>query len=303
VTSIEFILQPGETVRFDVEEVLFTKKSLFQQIEIVRTKTFGKGIFLDRKPQSSEADHFIFNEILVHPALVLQSHPKSVLMIGGGPGSGLAELVKYKSLEEIVICDLDRDAVEAYKSLLPEWHRGSHNDPRVKLHHIDARQYLEELDKQSEKKFDAIYVDIPDPLEGSPSGSLFSEEFYLLLKRRLNKKGIVISQAGRTAINNLRYHAGIRATFEKVFANVFSFDQHIPFYGEPWGFVFASDAHRPGDLSAAEIDTKMSALGVSGCRCYSGDVHHSMFVQPPYFHEAMRALSQVHTDQQPLRVK
>jgi len=299
VTSIEFILQPGETVRFDVEEVLFSKKSPFQQIEIVRTKTFGKGIFLDQKPQSSEVDHFIFNEILVHPALILQNKPQTVLMIGGGPGSGLAELVKYNSLKEIVICDLDQDAVEAYKALLPEWHRGSHSDPRVKLHHVDARHYLETTDK----KFDAIYVDIPDPLEGSPSGSLFSEEFYRLLKSRLGEAGIVISQAGRTSINNLRYHAGIRATFEKVFAKVSSFDRHIPFYGEPWGFVFASDKHRHADLSVAEINAKMHDLGISGCRCYNGEIHHAMFVQPPYFNEAMRALSHVHTDRQPLRVK
>lgn len=299
MNSIEFILQPGETVRFDVEEVLFTKQSEFQKIEIVRTKTFGKGIFLDRKPQSSEVDHFIFNEILVHPALILQDNPKSVLMIGGGPGSGLAELVKYKSLEEIVICDLDREAVEAYKTLLPEWHRGSYADPRVQLLHVDARKYLE----QTQKKFAAIFVDIPDPLDGAPSGSLFSNEFYQLLKSRLTDSGIVISQAGRTSLNNLKYHAGIRATFEKVFKNVASFDRHIPFYGEPWGFVFASDAWRPFDLEAHKIDAKMAKLGIVGCRCYNGAIHHAMFVQPPYFTTAMKDLSTVHTDQKPLRVK
>lgn len=297
--SIEFILQPGETVRFDVSEVLFEHQSPFQKIEIVRTKTFGKGIFLDRKPQSSECDHFIFNEILVHPALILQGNPKSVFMIGGGPGSGLAELVKYQSLEKIVICDLDKAAVDAYRRLLPEWHRGAYDDKRVQLLHRDAREYI----RDTQEKFDAIYVDIPDPLEGAPSGSLFSVEFHRLLKSKLNPGGIVISQAGRTSLNNLQYHASIRATMAEVYNHVASFDRHIPFYGEPWGFVFASDVHRHDEVSAEEIDRRLRERGVQGQRCYTGSVHAAMFVQPPYFEEAMQALCRVHSDADPLRVK
>lgn len=297
--KIDFILQPGETVSFDVDEVLFVKDSPFQKIEIVRTKTFGKSIFLDRKPQSSEVDHFIFNEILVHPAMIFQDDPKSVLMIGGGPGSGLAELVKYKSLDKIVICDLDREAVGAYQRLLPEWHRGAYSDQRVQLHHVDARHYLEE----SSHLFDAIYIDIPDPLEGGAAGSLFSVEFYRLIKSRLTPNGIVVSQAGRSSLNNLRYHAGIAATFKEVFKNVSSFDRHIPFYGEPWGFIFASDQHSPFDLSPAEIDRRLASRNISDCLCYTGPIHHSMFTQPPYFVTALKRLARIYTDQTPLRVK
>lgn len=297
--SIEFILQPGETVRFDVEEVLFNFQSEYQKIEIVRTKTFGKGIFIDQKPQSSECDHFIFNEILVHPALILQDNPESVLMIGGGPGSGLAELVKYKSLQKIVICDLDKAAVDAYRRLLPEWHKGSHGDPRVQLLHEDAREYV----RNTAEKFDAIFVDIPDPLEGSPAGALFSIEFYRLLKSKLNPGGIVISQAGRTSINNLQYHVSIRATLASVFTHTASFDRHIPFYGEPWGFVFASDQHRHDEISAAEVDQRLKQRGVVGQRCYSGSVHSAMFVQPPYFQQKLEELRKIQSDKDPLRVK
>lgn len=297
--SIEFILQPGETVRFDVEEVLFESQSEFQKIQIVRTKTFGKGIFLDQKPQSSECDHFIFNEILVHPALILQEQPESVLMIGGGPGSGLAELVKYKSLKRIVICDLDKTAVDAYRRLLPEWHHGSHDDPRVELLHRDARDFV----RETKELFDAIYVDIPDPLEGSPSGGLFSLEFYRLLKSKLKPGGIVISQAGRTSINNAQYHVSIRATMSEVFKHTASFDRHIPFYGEPWGFVFASDVHRPDELSAIQIDQRLQQRKIEGQRCYTGSIHAAMFVQPPYFEEKLRDLKKIHSDSNPLLVK
>jgi spermidine synthase len=299
VKSIEFILQPGEAVRFDVEEVLFESKSKFQNIEIVRTKTFGKGIFLDRKPQSSECDHFIFNEILVHPALILQENPASVLMIGGGPGSGLAELVKYRSLKKIVLCDLDDVAVRAYQDLLPEWHRGSYRDQRVQLLHQDARDYL----RNTSEAFDAIYVDIPDPLEGSPAGSLFSIEFHQLLKSKLKPGGIVISQAGRTSINNLQYHASIRATMAAVYRHTASFDRHIPFYGEPWGFVFASDQHRHDEISANDIDLRLKDRGIQGRRCYTGAIHAAMFVQPPYFEQKLSELGKVHSDVNPLRVK
>ncbi len=297
--SIEFILQPGETVRFDVDEVLFDSQSEFQKIEIVRTKTFGKGIFLDRKPQSSECDHFIFNEILVHPAMILQDQPESVLMIGGGPGSGLAELVKYKSLRKIVVCDLDKIAVEAYRRLLPEWHKGSHDDPRVTLLNRDARGFV----RETTETFDAIFVDIPDPLEGSPSGGLFSLEFYQLLKSKLKAGGIVISQAGRTSINNLQYHVSVRATLAEVFANTASFDRHIPFYGEPWGFVFASDRHRPDEISADEIDLRLKARRIEGQRCYNGKIHTAMFVQPPYFQQKLNELRKIQLDSDPLLVK
>lgn len=297
--SIEFILQPGETVRFDIDEVLFEVRSQFQRIQIVRTKTFGKGIFLDQKPQSSECDHFIFNEILVHPALILQEKPESVLMIGGGPGSGLAELVKYKSLRRIVVCDLDSVAVEAYRRLLPEWHGESYKDPRVEVLHRDARGLLETTDE----RFDAVFVDIPDPLEGSPSGSLFSLEFYRLLKSKMNPGGVVISQAGRTSINNLQYHASIRTTLAEVFTHTASFDRHIPFYGEPWGFVFASDQHRHDEISSDEIDRRLKERGVLGQRCYNGAIHRAMFVQPPYFEDKLRELRKVQSDVAPLRVR
>lgn len=299
----EFTLQPGEAFRFQVLETLWDQRTKYQHVQIFRTATFGKAIMIDQKPQSSEIDHRLFNEVMVHAPLAIfndgNKEAKRVLMVGGGPGSGLAELVKYNCLDQIDVCDLDGEAVAAYKTHLPEWHRGAYADPRVRLHHEDARDWI----SKSSKTFDVIYLDIPDPLEGSPARTLFTVEFYRSIKKHLSADGVLISQAGRSSVHNIKYHAGIVHTLREVFPIVESFERFVPFYAEAWGFVWASASRSPFSKTPQQIDADLHRWKIGDRQAYNGQVHHAMFALPPCVRERIESQGQVHTEARPLIVK
>lgn len=295
----EFILQPGEVFRFEVLETLWERRTAFQHVEILNTSTFGKAVMIDQKPQSSQIDHRLFNEVMVHAPLAILDKAQSVLMVGGGPGSGLAELVKYKRLQQIVLCDLDSEAVAAYKQYLPEWHRGAYEDARVQIHHEDARTWL----AQTAQQFDVIYLDIPDPLEASPARTLFTVEFYKTLAHKLSADGILISQAGRTSVHNLKYHAGIVHTLREVFPIVESFERFIPFYAEAWGFVWASRSQSPFAKSAGQIDKDLATWGIQDRQAYEGRIHHAMFALPNCVRAGIEREGRIHSEASPLIVK
>jgi spermidine synthase len=294
-----FILQEGEIVAYEIMRILAQRQTKYQYAEILETKTWGKCLFLDQKPQSSIEEHFIYNEALVHPAMVTNPNPRKLFIAGGGPGSGLHEMLRYNTVEEVVFCDLDTEAIELYREYLPEWHEGAFDDPRVRYIYSDAREYL----ANSTETFDCIWADISDPLEGSPAVKLFTAEFYEIVKARLGEGGIFVTQAGRTNLNNLEYHKAIYRTCSEVFPAVSPYSVHIPFFGESWGFVLASLGRQPKELSASEIDQIMEERGASGTRFYDGTTNLALFALPRVYRQAMASANTVIRDAAPLYVK
>jgi spermidine synthase len=295
---ITFSLQPGEHVSYQIIQPLAAKRTRFQHIELLETATFGKSLFIDKKPQSSSYDHFIVNEALVHPALTLHPHPRRVFLAGVGPGSSLCEVLKHPSVEDVIVCDVDEEAILFYKEYMHEWHAGAFDDQRVRLICDDARACL----AAQERRFDCIFVDVSDPLEGSPTIPLFTREFYALARERLHPGGIFVTQAGRTNVNNLAYHRGILWTICDVFAHVSSYTAHYPFYAESWGFVFASDYdYNTTAINTTDVD---SILGRRACRTrfYDGNTHRMVFTMPKYLREELDAPRIVYTDASPLIV-
>ena len=132
----------------------------FQHIEIGISPYFGKIIVIDGDVQSSVADEYVYHECLVHPAMLAHPNPKNVLILGGGEGATLREILKHKSVERVVMCDIDRIAIDMFKQHLPEWHQGAFDDPRTELLHRDARAYLE---KAANGEFDVIISDLTEP--------------------------------------------------------------------------------------------------------------------------------------------
>ena len=146
-------------------------------MEIMETASYGKVLVLDARIQSSVADDFIYHEVLVHPVMMLHPRPESVLVIGGGEGATLREILKYGSVKRAVMVDIDQEVVEACKIHLPELHQGAFEDPRVAVLHEDARGWLE----STSERFDVAIVDLTEPLEAGPACLLFTREFYQLL--------------------------------------------------------------------------------------------------------------------------
>jgi len=156
-----------------VNEVIYIGKTKYQKVEILDVAYYGKTLFLDEKIQSSAFDEFIFHEAITHPALITHPNPKKVLIIGGGEGATLREVLKHSTVEGAWMVDIDGELVTLCKKYMPEWSSGAFGDKRATLIIQDARKFVMER----EENFDVVISDLTEPLEGGPSLYLFTKSF------------------------------------------------------------------------------------------------------------------------------
>lgn len=297
MTTKDFRLWPGLDTRYSVDRRVVTQQTPFQNLEIADTTAFGRALFLDGKPQSSERDEHVYHEALVHPALIAHPRPRSVYVAGGGEGATLRDVLRHPSVERAVMVDIDGAAVEFARQHMEPWHRGAFDDRRAEVVIGDARKHLE----QSSERYDAILVDVTDPIAGGPSYLLFTTEFYRLARARLNPGGIVAIQAESTTPMMLAGHAAIVATLGSVFRVVRPYAAFVPFFVEPWGFASASDELDPGALAPEDVDRRLRERQVE-TRYYDGETHRHVFALPRPVRDAIRIGGATITDDKPLVV-
>ncbi len=243
---------------FRVSELLFRKKSKYQLIEVIKHEVFGKILFLDGKPQVTEFDEWIYHESLVHPPMILHGSPKDVLIIGGGDGGALREVLKHPTVKNIVLVDLDPEVMNVVRKYLPEIPGGAFDDSRVKIIHEDGRKYVENTDS----KFDVIIVDVTDPCSGIAS-KLFTKEFYKVCKNSLREDGVIVTQAESVNFSHLYFEISfptICRTIKEEFKNVHPYQAFVPSFASCWGFVLASNAHSVKELNKEHVETRLKDI-------------------------------------------
>lgn len=295
---MEFTKRPGERLSYEARSVLYSGQTRFQKLEIADTVSYGRALFLDDKIQSAELDEFVYHELLVHPALVLHPEPRSVLVVGGGEGATLREVLRHRTVERAVMVDIDDQAVAACREHLTAWHRGAFDDRRTELRHDDARAYLE----RNRERFDSIIVDVTDPLAGGPSYRIFTREFYQLAADRLTEHGTLAVQSESVDLNVLEAHLAIVATIRNVFPHAAAYGAHVPSFGEAWGFTVAAKTRDPRLLRAHEIDATLHERGCADLRYYDGEAHTRVFALPRYLRQLLAEQQQIVTDDQPVFV-
>src|SRR3990172_9179656 len=159
---------------------VYSGQSKFQTIEVVESPKFGKMLILDGKIQSAALDEHIYHEALVHPAMLLHPHPRRVLILGGGEGATLREVLRYRMVEEAVMVDLDDEVVRLSRTYLPEWSGKAFEDPRATVVCKDAVDFLD----GPVGLFDVIVHDITDRVTGD-----FAEDYYHAIRQRLPTPG------------------------------------------------------------------------------------------------------------------
>ena len=266
---------PGTAYMFAIKDYLVASRTPYQQVEIVDTYFFGRMLFLDGKVQSAELDEQIYHETLVHPAMLMHEEPRRVLVIGGGEGATLREVLRHPTVEQAVMVDIDRDVVALCKEYLPQWHRGSFDDPRVKLLHQDARKFLEE----NEAHYDVMIIDLPEPVEEGPARRLFTWQFYSLVKERLNAGGIMALQAGDFSLPFLEAHSAIYNTIKQVMPDLHSYSAFTPSFNSDWSFIVASKDSTIGAFEANEIDRRAGERHLA-LDYYDSETHRRMFAIP-----------------------
>lgn len=288
---------PHEFTAHACTRMIHQEKSPFQEIRILQTRDYGRCLVLSGEVQSYEADEFIYHEALVHPALLLHPGPRRVLVVGGGEGATLREVLRHASVDEAVMVDLDPRVVEAARAHLDTFHAGAFEDPRTRLEFGDGRAFME----RDGPDYDAVFVDINNPLEESPSRRLFTREFYAAVRRRLAPGGVVVLQAGAATPLSLACPGTLVQTLRSVLPRVHVGLAYIPSFTANWTFILGGeDIQAPLDLSVEEVDQCLEARLTSGLRFYDGPTHQRMFLLPRYVREGLEEARPISTDDRPL---
>lgn len=216
------------------DEIVFTATTPYQRIVITRWRD-DLSLFLNGHQQFSSRDEYRYHEALVHPGLQAIPHPRRVLVLGGGDGLAIREILKYPSVETITLVDLDPEMTKLFSTHpgLTALNQGSLRHPMVKVINADAFVWLEE----NTEFFDFIVVDFPDPTSHSLS-KLYTSAFYKLLRKRVSEHGMVAIQATSPLYARASYWCIVK-TVESVGFHITPYHAYVPSFGE-WGFVIAS---------------------------------------------------------------
>jgi spermidine synthase len=292
---IEFYA-PDEAHMRGITKIYASEQTAFQKVEVIQSSHYGKCLILDGHMQSAQGDEFIYHENLVHPAMVTHPNPKKVVIIGGGEGATLYEVLRHKTVEKCWMIDIDQRVVELCDEYMPEWHRGAFKDKRTVLLYEDGRKFLE----NSNEKFDVIIIDIPEPVEEGPAYMLYTEEFYKMVATKLTENGMVSLQSGCSAEKELRCLAAVHNTLKKVFPLVYSWPANVPSFDIPWSFTMASMKTDPKPIKRDQVDKILKERNVGSLKYYDGETHEGLFFVPKYIRDGFVNLTTIIRDNAPL---
>ncbi len=265
---------PGYEVRWKITDILHNEKSDYQQISIMETVEFGRVMILDGALQVSDKDEYIYHEMIAHVPLNTHPAPEKILIIGGGDGGTLREVLKHQQVKSVDLIEIDRRVVELSKEYFPSM-AGSFADPRANVQYADGVKYLEECSKQ----YDVIIIDSSDPV--GPAIQLFSREFYKNTYKALNSSGILAVQS-ESPIFYPQVFADTVRNIRTVYDNAFVYLTTVPTYvSGPWSFTIGSKKYDPSILSS---DRRQ----INGLKYYNDKVHQSAFALPQYIIEMLR---------------
>ncbi len=273
---VEFTLGRNSAHLFKVKKKIANFKTPFQTVDFVDLFEYGKTLFLDGKLQVSQIDEFVYHETIVHPALLAHPNPKKVLVIGGADGGTIRQVLKHKTVKEVILVELDEKLMKFCQKFLPEINRGAYDDSRLKIICGDGRKFL----TQTAEKFDAIISDLVAPLIHPPSYLLFTKEFFKIVFDKLNKDGIFSLQADGASTIDCQNFVLIYNTIKKIFPICRPLQTYVSFYDCPWGFIIASKKYDPLCLDNLKIKKRIKSRGLRDLKFYDEKIHSSLFILP-----------------------
>jgi spermidine synthase len=272
---IEETLYPDWGQRLKAGRVLFEDKTEHQHLVIFENERLGRVMVLDGAVQVTTADEFVYHEMMTHVPLFALGEPRHVLVIGGGDGGILREVVKHKSVERAVLCEIDRTVVDMSLKWFPGVSDGAFDDPRVEVVIADGVKLVAE----TAGRFDAIIVDSTDPQ--GPGAVLFTKEFYASCRRCLKPGGVLVTQNGVPFMQPDELKSSV-GHFRSLFADGRCYLATIPTYvGGPMALGWASDDAKLWQVPAATLQTRFEATRPV-TRYYMPDVHRAAFALPAY---------------------
>lgn len=263
----------GIKIGFKIKRKLDSTKSPFQKIEIYDTFSFGRALFLDGILQTIEKDEFIYHEMLCHLPLFSHPNPKRVLIVGGGDGGALEEVLKHK-IEKVWLVEIDKKVIEFSQKYLFSISKGAFEDKRTEIIIGDGKEFI----KNYQNFFDVIILDLSEPL--GPAKDLISLKFYRRLKKTLKKNGLISVQSGSFDAQP-KLVALIYKRLKKIFPSVKIHRAFVPSYVGEWGFTIASENDLE-KLSFKNLEKKFKKLNLN-LKYYSPEIHFASGVLPKIY--------------------
>lgn len=261
---------PHLGITCQVKETLCTRMTAFQELSILDTLQFGKMLVLDGMVQTTVEDEFVYHEMISHVPLVTHPHPEKVLVIGGGDGGTIKQIVKHPEVTRAVLVEIDEEVVNICREYLPEISGGALEDPRVEVIITDGLEYV----KSCREEFDVILVDSTEPV--GPAVGLFTGEFYHNIFEALKPQGIMVAQTESPFYNRDLIRSVIQR-IQKVFPLTRLYLASVPTYPSGlWSFTLGSKVHDP---------LKVQTFKELNTRYYSPELHKSSFVLPGFVKE------------------
>jgi len=263
---------------FKIKELICSKQTAYQRIDIFDTYNVGRVFALDGIIQTVERFEFMYHEMLVHVPMFSHISPKRVLIIGGGDGGTLREVIRHEKVEEAHMCEIDEEVVLAAKEYLPDLSSAMEDD-RAKLFYTDGAEYVSNF----KDYFDVILIDSTDPTAGE-GGNLFTKGFYTNCKDALTKEGLLVAQT-ENPVYDTTWLEMAYGRINRAFPAFKMYKGFSPQY--PSGFwTYTVGIKGEGGLAKQRNDPGLeSALGY-----YSSDIHESCFVLPPFLKEILKKL-------------
>jgi spermidine synthase len=268
---------PTELHAHAVEESFYAGRTSFQSVAVLRTAVFGKMLVLDGDTQSSQADEKIYHEALVHPAMASVSDRSEVLILGGGEGATLRDVLRDPLVRRCTMVDIDGDVVELSKKYLPEWSDGAFDDPRARVIIGDALRFI----KEDGDRYGVVISDLTEPLPDSPSFPLFNGDVFRDIKSRLAPGGVYVLQASTAGFHNMALHAKMARSLRAHFKHVRSFYTHVPAFDNDWAFIACSDVVDVAATDPLRIDAYVRGLRGDNW-FYDAETHRRLFALPLY---------------------
>ncbi len=268
---------PTERLSWKVERVLFRGRSPFQDIAVIETNDFGRMLVMDGFVMTTEKDEFVYHEMMAHVPLAAHPAPRKVLIVGGGDGGVLREVLRHPGVESATLVEIDRLVLEVSREFLPSLANGF-DDPRATVLIGDGLAHVRETETST---YDVVIVDGTDP--SGPGEVLFGGEFYRDVARILTPDGIVATHLSENPFSMASRVLAIRDRIAGSFSRVGICRADIPSYHTgTWYFCVATNSRDADPASPRPGSVDGIAL-----KYYSPAIHRAAFVLPPYVEELL----------------
>jgi len=258
-------------IRYRVKRTLFSGKSPYQQIDVLETEGFGRMLLNDGLVMISERDEFVYHEMIAHVPLFVHPDPQRVLVIGGGDGGTVREVLKHPSVKECKLVEIDAMVIDACREFIPST-AAALDDPRATVIVDDGVKFVAETDE----RFDLVIVDSTDPI--GPAQPLFGDGFYSNVGKVLTNSGIVVSQ-GESPFYEAETQAALLGVLKKFFEPVRLYNySNLTYPGGLWSFTFASKGLCPvADFDERRVERSGIEFGY-----YNAGIHKAAFTLPEF---------------------